>query len=47
MLKFTANGTGTAKGFHFVYQGETIFFFICSAQLRVENDGLKQPVLEQ
>lgn len=26
MLKFTANGTGTAKGFHFVYQGKTIFF---------------------
>lgn len=23
-LKFTANGTGTAKGFHFVYQGKTI-----------------------
>lgn len=23
------------------------FFFICSVQLRVEDDGLKQPVLEQ
>lgn len=23
------------------------FFFFCSAQLRVENDGLQQPILEQ
>lgn len=25
-LKFTANGTETAKGFHFVYQGKAAFF---------------------
>lgn len=25
-LKFTTNGTETAKGFHFVYQGKTAFF---------------------
>lgn len=25
-LKFTTNGTETAKGFHFVYQGKTLFF---------------------
>lgn len=30
-LKFSANGTGTAKGFHFVYQGK--HFFIYSAQI--------------
>lgn len=24
-LKFTTNGTETAKGFHFVYQGKAVF----------------------
>lgn len=29
-LRFTANGTETAKGFHFVYQGKrSAYLFIC------------------
>lgn len=50
-LKFTANGTETAKGFHFVYQGKTSFFPLlfspdCSL-LGAGNDELEQPSLAQ